>query len=357
MTEDVGKIMGREEVSPKGAQLPGVRAAHRHAVPGRTLAHNPLAPAVSQWPVPGPSSPDSGNPAPLIPQLVGTSFLGIHLFESGYIPPDSMGAVGPTQLLLIANGRIKVFNKDGTLGPLNTTTDNFFNSVRSAGTSDPRARYDRLSQRWFITMIDVATDNRVLLAVSSGPTITSAGSFTFFQFQHDLVGPTPNSDTGGFADYDSLGVDRFALYIGINVFNAAGTAFLGTTGFVVNKSNLFSSTLTVTAFRQLASSTGTGPFAPQGVSNDDPTATEGYFIGVDNAVFSKLQLRRVSDPGGTPSVSANLSLTVPTTDFPIPQVHKGDTLNKNLDALDDRLFGHDSEPASGIPTLSGRSPG
>jgi PKD repeat protein len=337
ITEDVGKIMGREDGSPKGAQPPGVRSARRHAVPGRTLAHNPNAPAVSQWPVP--SSPDSGNPSPLVPQTVGTSFLGIQLSESGYIPPDSMGAVGPTQLLLIANGRVKVFNKDGSLGPLNTTTDNLFASVRSAGTSDPRARYDRLSQRWFITMIDVATDNRVLIAVSSGPTITGTSSFTFFQFQHDLVGPTPNWDTGGFADYDSLGVDRFALYIGINVFNSAGTALLGTTGFVVNKSNLFSGTLTVTAFRQLATSTGAGPFAPRGVSNDDPAATEGYFIGVDNATFSKLQVRRISNPGGTPAISANLSLTVPTTDYPISQVHRGNTLNNNLDALDDRLFG------------------
>jgi PKD repeat protein len=270
---------------------------------------------------------------------VGTTFLGIQLSESGYIPPDSMGAVGPSQLIVIANGRIKVFNKDGTLGPLNTTTDNLFASVRSAGTSDPRARYDRLSQRWFITMIDVATTNRVLIAVSSGPTITGTSSFSFFQFQHDLVGPTPNSDTGGFADYDSLGVDRFALYIGINVFNSAGTALLGTTGFVVNKSNLFSGTLTVTAFRQLATSTGAGPFAPRGVSNDDPAATEGYFIGVDNATFSKLQVRRISNPGGTPSISANLSLTVPTTDYPISQVHRGNTLSDNLDALDDRLFG------------------
>src|SRR5204862_5042028 len=143
-------------------------------------------------------------------------------------------------------------------------------SVRSAGTSDAHVRYDRLSQRWFITMIDVATHNRVLIAVSSGPTITATSSFTFFQFQHDLPGATPNSDTGGFADYDTLGVDKSALYIGVNVFNGAGTALFGTTGFVVNKSNLLSGTLKVTPFRQIGSANGTGGGigTPQGVDNE-----------------------------------------------------------------------------------------
>ena len=45
--------------------------------------------------------------------------------------------------------------------------------------------------------------------------------------QHDLVGATPNSDTGAFADYDTLGVDASALYIGVNVFDSSGTSFLG----------------------------------------------------------------------------------------------------------------------------------
>src|SRR5262249_5700614 len=156
----------------------------------------------------------------------------------GYIPPDSMGTVGPSQILVVVNGRIKVFDKSGNLGPLNTDRDSFFASVRSATTSDPHARYDRLSGRWFISMIDVATINRVLLAVSSGPTITSSSSFTFFQFQHDLVGPVTNFDTGQFADYDTLGVDANAVYIGVNIFNSAGTAFLSTTGFVIRKSDL-----------------------------------------------------------------------------------------------------------------------
>jgi len=39
-----------------------------------------------------------------------------------------------------------------------------------------------------------------------------------------------------------------------------------------------------------------------------------------------------------PSISGNLNLTVPATAIPISQVHKGNTLNKNLSALDDRLF-------------------
>jgi len=211
-----------------------------------------------------------------------------------------MGTVGPSQVLVIVNGRIKVFSKSGTLGPLNANTDVFFSSVTSAGTSDPHVRYDRLSQRWFITMIDLATPNRVVIAVSSGPSISGTASFTFFQFQQDLVGTTTNSDTGGFADYDTLGVDKFALYIGVNIFNSAGTAFLGTTGFVVNKANLLAGTLTVTSFRQLATPSGAGPYTPQGVDNDDPDATEGYFIGADNASFGRLVLRRISNPGGAP---------------------------------------------------------
>ena len=83
---------------------------------------------------------------------------------------------------------------------------------------------------------------------------------------------------------------------------------------------------------------------PQGVSNDDPAATEGYFIGVDILAYSLIQIRRISDPGGTPTISGNISLTVPATVYPLGAQtgrgvpYQGRTSLRTLDDLDDRLF-------------------
>src|SRR5258708_37301445 len=84
---------------------------------------------------------------------VSAIFLGAQISDTvGFIPPDSMGCVGPSQVLVTVNGRIKVFDKNGNLGPLNTTTDNFFSSVSTAGTAGDQFRYDRLFQRRVISL-------------------------------------------------------------------------------------------------------------------------------------------------------------------------------------------------------------
>jgi hypothetical protein len=339
ISETVAEIMAREAEAARGPQRAPrpARPPHRRLAPLRT---HPSSPAVSSWPV-----REASLAAPLSPQPVGLSFKAISLrspHESSFIPPDSVGDVGPTQIMAATNGRVKVFDRTGSVGGLNADIDLFFTSVSGGvGITDPQVRYDRLSGRWFVIAVTIDTPNRFVIAVSSGATITGSTSFTFYGFQHDLVGPTPNSDTGGFADYDGLGVDRSALYIGTNTFNASGTAFLGATGFVVNKAALLAGTLTVTAFRQMAGPTtaSPGPYSPRGVDNDDPAATQGFFIGVDTVAFGLLDLRRVSDPGGTPSLSGNLFLTVPTTTYPVLVPHLGmATKRRRLDALDDRLF-------------------
>jgi hypothetical protein len=206
-----------------------------------------------------------------------------------------------------------------------------------------------------------AAPNRVMVAVSSGPIITNTASFTFFQFTHDAVGTTPNTDTGGFADYPTWGIDANAAYMGMNIFNAAGTAVIGTTVYVINKANLLAGTLTVTAFRQIgaAAGTGAGPWTPQAADNDDPTFTTGYFVGVDNVSFSLLNVRRVSNPGGTPTLSGNLNITVPTTRFPLGfggstgVPFQGATGGRTLDDLDDRIFSAriDRNNITGVSTL------
>lgn len=334
ITETVADIMERERKRPK-----------KPFDPNRVdegVEHQPFRPNKKQppWAMDNlfGTSFEQLESTMFLPQTLGTSIAGPGRTSDGInsIPPDSVGDVGPTQVLMLANGRIKVYDKfTGALGSLDALDTTFWNSVRNGvGVSDPRVEYDRLSQRWILCMINVsATLNRVMIAVSSGPTITNSASFTFFQM----------TTATQFLDYPTLGADANAVYIGGNIFTtgSAGGTFASTRGYVVNKANLLSGTLTVTTFNNIGTA-AVGPYTPQGVSNDDPAATEGYFIGVDTNLYSLLQLRRVSTPGGTPTISANIPISVATTTAPIQQEHQGRVASRGntrfLDALDDRLF-------------------
>ncbi len=336
VTETVADIMERERQGKKRDPNELEYEKEEHELPDNQPP-NPDSPDVPQWPVPQ-SAADEQRPFEILsPQTLGTSFDGISRIDAGggspNIPPDTVGDVGPTQVLVAANGRIKVFSKAGVLGGLNADMDTFFASVRNGtGTSDPHVRYDRLSQRWFVVIINLpATNNRVLIAVSSGPTITNSASFTFFFFQHNTVAPA--GDAGLFADYPTLGVDKSALSIGTNNFNPV--SLVSTTGFVVQKASILAAgPIVASAFRSLNS--GVGMLTPQGVDNDDPASTEGYFIGTSSSLASTLTMRRITTPGATPAISAGMNITVPTTANPINVPAQGST--NPLDSVGTRLF-------------------
>jgi hypothetical protein len=338
----------REREIPGRKYLP--QDPHAKAV-ARTPANNSRAAAVGGDPV--------GTNAP---QTTSTNFTGATLADTGAFPPDSMGAVGPTQFLVFLNGRVRTFNKTTGVadGVINADSDVFFASGMtpvSGGTlnvnftSDPMVRFDRLTGRWFLTIIDVPSKNavgdlpnRILLAVSdaaSNGVISGSTVWTYYFVQQDTVGGIPSNNE--FLDYPSLGIDNNALYIGGNMFGATSGAFVGCSAFVIRKSSVLSGgPVVATAFRGLIPDPNTtdGMLTPRGVDNYDPAATEGYFIGVSNAAFGRLIFRRVSDPGGTPTISGDILITVSATSFPITVDHLGDTggTNGNLDALDDRLY-------------------
>jgi len=339
ITETVAQIMERARLAGDFEPRTKVEFGEEPHVRRDHLPQNPASPAVSFWPPAeapdfSPVLPPDGN----LPQSVGQSFLTTQFSESNFVPPDTVGAVGPTQVLVCSNGRIKVFSKTGVLGGLNAGTNSFFASVlNGSSSSDPQVKYDRLSGRWIVTMINVTCQgNRVMIAVSSGSTITSQSSFTFYFFRQDTVSPPGN--TNQFADYPKTGVDANAITIGCNMFTSCTGSYAGATAWVVRKSSVLSGgPIVVTALRGLVPSSGAaGPMAPSGVDNDDPTATVSYVVGVDNASFGLLVLRRINDPAGSPTVSGNLNVTVPSTVMPQSQPAAGSS--SPLDALDDRLF-------------------
>jgi hypothetical protein len=308
----------------------------------RNLPQNPSSPRQSGYPNGTDNTQNIQGP-----QTVGINFTGATLLGTNptlAFPADDMGAVGPTQYIIDVNGRIVTFSKTTGIadGVMNTSTNNFYISFRNgSGTSDPRIRYDRITGRWFLIIINVSTPNRILIAVSNSGTITAGTTWTFFFIPINSTPPTISNTC--LMDYPTLGIDVNALYIGGNNFCGRPTqTYNSTDGYVVKKSSILGAgPIVVTVFRGLvATPSSAGPYTPQGVDNFDTSATEGYFIGVDNLSYGTLQIRRVSTPGGTPTISSNITLTVNTTAFPLSVNHLGNTggTNGKLDAIDDRLF-------------------
>ena len=289
-------------------------------------------------------------------QQFHSNFAALHAFESSQVitPPDCMGDVGPTQICIASNNRFKWYAKPTVCdNPLTTSTtsginslggeqvsvyiEDFFASVSGGSdVTDPHVHYDRLSERWFVVAINTASSsNRIMIAVSSGPVISSTSSFTFYQFAHDANANLADPDRGQFCDYPTLGVDKNALYIGGLIFNATEGTYIGSSAFVVRKSSLLTGgPIVYTPFRGLGSTTS-GIFCAQGVNSDDPAATQGYFLGVSASDFGVLNYVVVNNPGGTPTVTQG-TIDVPDTDFPDEVPALGS--DQSLDAADDRLL-------------------
>ena len=345
IAQSTSAIMQRQVSMP---QVLMWRPQYEHEIELDNLQPNPDAPAVSTWP---PNAPKFlGAMRPLASQTTALSFDGANSNDTNATPPDSMGTIGPSQYIVFVNGRLRSFNKTGVAdGVLNVSPDTFFASVMTpvggsvvlSFTSDPQIRYDRFTARWYLSIIDVpCTDsncngtapNRWLLAVSdaaSKGTITASTVWTFFYV---------STDTTNFCDYPSLGIDVNALYFGCNMF---GASFAGTNGYVVQKSSVQGAgPMVVTKFASLGTASS-GMYTPRGVDNFDATATVGYFIGADAGFYSRINFRRVSNPGSAaPTISANIQITTPTTGATNPVEHLGNTGGNNgrLDSLDHRLF-------------------
>src|SRR5438552_803063 len=79
---------------------------------------------------------------------VVTSFPGSG--PNGWIPPDTMGAVGPSNLMEFINDQVVIRDKSGNA--LVTESGNTFwanAGVANVGAYDSRIAYDPVSQRWF----------------------------------------------------------------------------------------------------------------------------------------------------------------------------------------------------------------
>ena len=294
---------------------------------------------------------NGGAIGPDLPQTVTDEIIGPPYTDSGgFVPPDTMGAVGSIDFLFSVNGRFRAFTKALPHTQVMDTDQVAFWGANAdvAGVSDGHVRYDRATQRWFITEIDVkASDNHILLAVSSGPDLSTA---TWTLFVLPGTGGSSATDQGCFADYDTPGIDQNAIYIGANMFgNSAaspcnGVSYVHSNLYVIQKASALTNTLHYTTFFDVIAGTF-GIETIQGVDSFDSLST-GYAVAVDEteSPAAHLDVWQINSPG---TISPTLSAV---TKAPISAENGADggvlTANnvasadptRPTDDIDDRLF-------------------
>lgn len=184
-------------------------------------------------PAPDPHSTHEGGAFAASHQVkIGTNFTGSTIDISGFIAPDTNGAVGPNHFVELINGVYSAYDQTGSLfqqSSLNT----FWTAAGVAPTgpffSDPRVLYDPESGRWFAASVDnVGQLNHFLLAVSN--TSDPTAGWHAVEFDTD-----PHKDH--WADFPMLGINSDGVFLSANMFPVTATSTL-TTFVAIPKADL-----------------------------------------------------------------------------------------------------------------------
>lgn len=269
---------------------------------------------------------------------IGTNLTGSTLFiDSGFIPPDTMGAVGNDHFIELINGRYSVYRKsDGVRVQTSTLNDFWINaSVTPAGSFafDPRVVYDQASQRWFAASVDNAGNaNNFLVAVSNSSDATAG--WKGFAIDSDLANTR-------WADFPTLGVDADGVYLAANMFDIGPppTPF-DVTVVSIPKADLLLGTPTVankTSFEIAGASTR--GFAIQPAVDFGTSDGRAALLAVDLEFFGLLNRTNVLNAAGpgAATLSPSVDISVPPTSFPPNADQPGP--KPNLHTGDDRLGG------------------
>ncbi len=215
----------------------------------------------------------------------GLSFDGIYDNQGGgYVPPDTNAAVGLSQVVETVNIAFAVYDK--TTGNLISGPTNIQTLYKSLGSecatgqlSDPVATWDKVAQRWVITMIafnSSFTVNEACVAVSTSADAT--GTYHLYAFQYK----------GTLPDYPKLGVWPDAYYLTTDSFPGGGF-FSGAESCALDRTNMLAGNAATAVCFQL----GSGDFSmlpadadgstqpPSGAPNYEADLSSGSKPGIN----------------------------------------------------------------------------
>jgi hypothetical protein len=162
--------------------------------------------------------------------------LAAHGSDQDVAPPDTDIAVGPSDVVSTVNSTIEVRSRTGAL--LGSNDLNTFLSVDSTHFSaDPRVIYDAWSQRWWLSITQVA-NNFSCSGVAAPVLIAVSASSNPLPFSSWIVYELPFVTPGTFlGDQPGLGISANTVAVSWSDFNCRGT-FIGSDIDILQRTDL-----------------------------------------------------------------------------------------------------------------------
>ncbi len=323
--------------------IPAAGDARRIAVHDRPI--DPRAHTRGSGP-PSPIVPPPAGPAELVeprgPGMIGAAFEAISLQDQVaafagefWIPPDTMGAIGPNHFVEVINGSVAIFSRQGAQLS-HVSLDSFFflapNFPRNRS-FDPRVLFDRRSDRWFALATEFGDpffeDNDVILAVSRTNDPTGVWD------KYVIPVGVPSGADQFFTDFPSLAVDDNGVYIGATIFPLSGADTFSKIAATPKASLIAGSPSlgVVTQFSNITDMYST----PQPANNHDAVGPTDpvWFMGSSALVFADIVYRTLTWNAGVPILSATTNLTSPAYAAPINAPANGSAVA--ISVGDDRI--------------------
>jgi len=160
---------------------------------------------------------------------IGANFHASNISEAGFLPPDTMGAVGGEHVMLFINGRYELYTKNPPMSGIDgvpiagqaSSLSSFWTDT--AGVSglqsyafDPRVTYDPTARRWYAVSADgkASTASGYLLAVSK--TADPTDGWNGFRL------PAQPVLGSNWVDFPMLGFDGQYVYVSSDNFGLGG---------------------------------------------------------------------------------------------------------------------------------------
>jgi hypothetical protein len=231
-------------------------------------------------------------------------FTGI--VDTGWTPPDPHLAVGPNHIVIMTNGGIAFFTKDGTETFFDEIEDSFGFWGEVGATHfvfDPEVIYDPMSGRFFAMAAEAfAPGSRSYVLVAVSDDSDPNGTWHKYRFETTVL-------AGNLFDSPNISVDDQAVYItgdGIGIVRNYPV-------FIFDKPSLLAGNPpAIEQVTELITSTQSAGIPP--ISFDDPPAL--YMIEHrEGGVNTSVRLIALTDPLGTPEFTT-FSLDVPSYQHP-----------------------------------------